>query len=250
MTVSIYSLVSDAKALLDLEPEELAGVLIEHLNSLPPSDQRQLNRYNFGLDSHTVEEYPQDQREELMQALMEAWVWLEREGLLVPKVGAQGEWVVISRRGQQLRTRDQVHFYRRANWLPRQLLHPKIAQKVWASFLRGDYDTAVLQAFRDVEVEVRKAAKCGDADIGVGLMRKAFGEGGPLADAMALKAEQQALSDLFAGAIGSYKNPHSHRSVTIEATEAAEMIVLASHLLGIVDKRSSNDSAHPPPCPS
>ena len=39
------------------------------------------------------------------------------------------------------------------------------------------------------------------------------------------------------------KNPHSHRSVTIESTEAAEMIVLASHLLGIVDKRSSNDSA-------
>ena len=37
--MSLYSLVSDAKALLDLEPEELAGVLMEHLNSLPPSDQ-------------------------------------------------------------------------------------------------------------------------------------------------------------------------------------------------------------------
>ena len=74
-------------------------------------------------------------------------------------------------------------------------------------------------------------------------MWKAFGEGGPLVDATAPKAEQQALAHLFAGAIGSYKNPHSHRSVTIESTEAAEMIVLASHLLGIVDKRSSNDSA-------
>ena len=74
-------------------------------------------------------------------------------------------------------------------------------------------------------------------------MRKAFGEGGPLTDAAAPKAERQALSDLFAGAIGSYKNPHSHRSVTIESVEAVEMIVLASHLLGIVDKRSSNDSA-------
>ena len=41
------------------------------------------------------------------------------------------------------------------------------------------------------------------------------------------------------GAIGSYKTPQSHRCVTIESTEAAEMIVLASHLLGIVDKRSA-----------
>ena len=248
MTVSLYSLVPDAKALLDLEPEELAGVLMEHFNSLPPSEQREQNRHNFGL--HTIKEYPQDQREELSQALMEAWVWLEHEGLLVPKPGTQGEWVVISRRGQQLRTRDQVNSYRRANRLPSQLLHPRIAQKVWALFLRGDYDTAVFQAFKEVEVEVRKAANFADADIGVDLMRKAFQKGGPLADATALKAEQEALAHLFAGAIGSYKNPHSHRSVTIESTEAAEMIVLASHLLGIVDKRSSNDSAHPPPCPS
>ena len=142
-----------------------------------------------------------------MQALMEAWVWLEREGLLVPKVGAQGEWVVISRRGQQLRTRDQVNSYRRANRLPRQLLHPRIAQKVWAPFLRGDYDTAVFQAFKEAEVEVRKAANFTDADIGVALMRKAFREGGPLADATAFEAEQEALAHLFAGAIGFYKNP-------------------------------------------
>ena len=72
-------------------------------------------------------------------------------------------------------------------------------------------------------------------------MRKAFGKRGPLADVSAPMAEQQALSDLFAGAIGSYKNPHSHRSVTIDSSEAAEMIMLASHLLCIVDKRLSND---------
>ena len=176
--MSIYSLVPDAKALLNFEPEELAGVLMEHLNSLPPSEQRGLNRYNFGL-VHTVQEYPQDQREELSQALMEAWVWLEREGLLVPRPGSEGGWMVISRRGRQLRTRDQVDSYRRANCLPRQLLHPRIAQKVWASFLRGDYDTAVFQAFKEVEVRVRDAAACADTDLGVGLMRKAFGERGP-----------------------------------------------------------------------
>lgn len=240
--MSIHSLVPDAAALLALEPEELAGVLMEYLNSLPPSEQRSLNRYNFGL-GHTVREYPPDRQEELSQALMEAWVWLEREGLLVPKPGSQGEWVVISRRGRQLRTRDQIRTYRHANLLPRHQLHPRIAQKVWAAFLRGDHDTAVFQAFKELEVRVREAGKFADTDIGVALMRKAFGEGGPLADSAALKAEQQALSDLFAGAIGSYKNPHSHRSVIIESAEAVEMIVLASHLLGIVDKRESSNQA-------
>src|SRR4051794_41082455 len=48
-----------------------------------------------------------------------------------------------------------------------------------------------------------------------------------LSDPTALDAEKQALSDLFAGAIGSYKNPSSHRHVTLDATEAAEMIFLA-----------------------
>ena len=56
---------------------------------------------------------------------------------------------------------------------------------------------------------------------------------GVLTDMNAEEGERQALSDLFAGAIGSYKNPHSHRHVEISAEEAAEMIILASHLLKI-----------------
>ena len=215
---------------------------MEYLNSLSASEQASLSRYNFS-HQHTVREYPREHQDALMRALMEAWVWLEREGLLVPQPKQERDWVFISRRGRQLRTRDQVHAYRRANRLPRNLLHPRIAHKVWASFLRGDYDTAVFQAFKEVEVRVREAAQYEDTDLGVNLMRKAFGKGGPLTDASAPKGEQQALSDLFAGAIGSYKNPHSHRSVTIESAEAAEMIILASHLLGIVDKRGSDGTA-------
>lgn len=229
----------DPETLLSLEPEELAGIVLEYLNSLSHSDSGQLNRYNFSLP-HTVDGYPPSYRDKISQALMEAWIWLEREGMIAPKPGEQGGWVFITRRGKKLQQAADLTAYRNADMLPKRLLHPVIAQKVWATFLRGDYDTAVFQAFKEVEVRVREVGSFDTQDIGTDLMRQAFhAENGPLTDPQMPAAERQALSALFAGAIGLYKNPHSHRNVQIDAVEAVEMITIASHLLKIVDSRSS-----------
>ena len=74
-------------------------------------------------------------------------------------------------------------------------------------------------------------------------MRRAFNKkDGPLTDPDAPKGEQEALSNLSAGAIGTCKNPHSHRNVMIGAAEAAELIVVASYLLRVVDSRSGSDT--------
>jgi hypothetical protein len=72
-------------------------------------------------------------------------------------------------------------------------------------------------------------------------MRKAFHEdNGPLTDKSAEKSERQARSALFSGAIGSYKNPHSHRDVNLDdPEEATEIVLLANHLLRIVDQRDA-----------
>lgn len=59
---------------------------------------------------------------------------------------------------------------------------------------------------------------------------------GPLTDKQLPAAEQEAMANLFAGAIGLYKNPQSHRHVPTHPEDAAEVIVFASQLLRIVDR--------------
>ena len=118
--------------------------------------------------------------------------------------------------------------------LPKRLLHRVVSQKVLPIFMQGSYGPAVFEAFKQVEVAVREVGGYAETDYGTKLMRMAFNpENGALTDSQ--DAEKQARSDLFAGAIGSYKNPGSHRDVEIAAEEAAGLIVFASHLLGIVD---------------
>ena len=122
---------------------------------------------------------------------------------------------------------------------PQHEFHPAMSSKVWSFFSQGAYDTAVFEAFKQVEIAVRKAGGYAEADIGTKLMRKAFNvKNGDLVDENQGGAEREARFFLFAGAIGAYKNPGSHREVEITAEEAIEMIALASLLFRIVDSRS------------
>jgi uncharacterized protein (TIGR02391 family) len=134
---------------------------------------------------------------------------------------------------------EDISHFARSRRIQKDALHPRIAQKVWSAFMRGEYDVAVFQAMKAVEVIVREAGGFTANDLGTDLMRKAFHEdSGPLTDKSVEKSERQARSALFAGAIGSYKNPHSHREVNLnEPDEALEIVLLANHLLRIVDGR-------------
>ena len=232
---AINDVLPDGTQLLEMTPEELGPYVLEFLNN---TEDNALNRYNFGLE-HYVSQYPRPLQKQISQALIEAWMWLEREGFVAPKPGDSQNWYFITRRGKSLKTHVDVEAFKRADRLPRGELHPRIAEKVWPAYLRGDYETAVFQAFKEVEVAVRDRAKLEPTDVGTALMRKAFKtRDGALTDNALPDAEQEATAHLFAGAIGRYKNPSSHRNVDMtDAIVAVELLVFASHLLRIVDSR-------------
>jgi len=219
---------------LEMEPEELAPFVLQYL----ATQGSNINRYNFTLGSNPeVRDYAAGGHlSALCHRLMEAWMWLEREGFVMPRPGDQHDWATITRRGHQVLAAQDFTTYRRESVLRSAELDPILVRKVKPAYLRGDYDAAIFQAFKEVEVRVRKKGGFADGKIGVDLMREAFKpKTGPLADRAAEGGEQQAMMDLFAGAIGTFKNPPSHRDIEYRPEAVADIIGIANQLLRIID---------------
>jgi len=253
--IELPTIIPDVQSLLALEPEELGGKMLFLMRNRQQGGQPWLTgasgQFLFSnLETEMWEQmgplspstkYPPQHRKEVALALTEAWAWLEAQGLLVPVPDRNGStgWRVLSRRAKRMQTEAEFANYKVARLLPKEILHPKIADVVWGAFMRGEYDGAAFHAMKAVEVATRQAAELGDDLTGVKLIRKAFAPSdGPLTDSTMEAGEQEGRMHFFAGAIASYKNPQSHRDVNLDdPLEALEIIYLANHLLRIIDAR-------------
>ena len=226
-----------------MEPEELAPFILLYLQKQPDG---QINRYNFSLmQDHELVEYlsklGRGKMEEYQKCLMEAWIWLEREGFVAPQPAQQNDWSFVTRKGRKVIEAADFDAYKMSSLFPSNV-DPVLTQVARPPFVRGAYDTAVFCAFKEVEVRVRAKGGFTEADFGIDLMKKAFGPNGPLTDSSAPKAEQDRVRDLFVGAIGIFKNPSSHRNVQFDDPgEAADMLSTANQLLRMVGRAGTGN---------
>lgn len=183
---------------------------------------------------------PEYGRREVIEAVNEAWEWLYINGFTV---SVPGEYAVrpeeregvrhLSRKGKALLESDDPMNLFRAERMIANPLHPRIEAKARVQFAIGEYESAVLMAFRELEIRVRMAGGFPSNLVGPPLMREAFtpDKPGPLVDQSLNNGEQKAVADLFAGAMGAFKNPLSHRTVDYgDPIIAAEQLLFADLL--------------------
>ena len=115
-------------------------------------------------------------------------------------------------------------------------LHPDIHAKCWRSYVDADYDTAILNATKTIEVAVRKKTKLPNHMVGADLMAQAFRGDKPLLLYSEVKAEQEGMMSLLRGLIQVYKNPQSHRFVGVQnKSECLGILLMCSNLLHVID---------------
>lgn len=98
------------------------------------------------------------------------------------------------------------------------------------------WDSAVRTAGVILEERLRQKGQIGDLNTtGQNLVNKIFSNNGTLANKFAVDSERQGYRDLYAGIIGTYRNPSAHRLIDPTPEEGGTFIMFVDLLLKKLD---------------
>ncbi|MFI4998279.1 MAG: TIGR02391 family protein [Reyranellales bacterium] len=240
MLDELVSRVTSPGELLEISQTQLDGILLNcvasRVNNADPIASK------FVYEDEIVGLYPvgigatYQQRLAVDHALMESWQRLQSAGLIMQAPGQAPRMMTLSAKGRVAAAGVNFEEIAVRQMLRREMLHAELQGAVYQNFASGNYDTAVRDAFVQVEIAVREQAKLAATLVGVKLMREAFNPNtGKLTDTTLPVSERERIADLFVGAIGTFKNPLSHRKVgNTDPAPVIEELLFASRLLRFV----------------
>ncbi len=181
-------------------------------------------------------------------AISEGLAYLQRAGYLVPNIHQNSsQFFLVSRDGKLVAESSDS-----TDWMSESvavLLHHRVTvesvPELEARPIR--YDRAVFEAFRALEIDVRKKAGLADGVYGINVFNLAFGANnngrrGVLTPEPLDAGEAKGYRDLFAGAYSLYRNRRGHRDIEHDPAQAIRLLLLASALFDELDQLDVDDS--------
>src|SRR5215471_19259543 len=139
-SADIATLVPNPDDLLALSAEEQGRLILKlwlmsgSNEGIGPTKSGRVNQHNFfnrGNDYAAPPKYGRQAQEGVDKALLVAWAWLERQGLVVRDPSHGPDWFLFTDEARALGLREDTTAYSSANLLPKNQLHSLIAAKVY-----------------------------------------------------------------------------------------------------------------------
>src|SRR3972149_1313014 len=132
----------DPDLLLMLAPEDLAPVVLglakDALQNGIVHPQAIFQQVHGPNNDHS-KGYAQNKKQVAETALNHAWNWLQRNGLVIPQAGINGNngWHELTPQGTNIAADGNFESFKQAAAFPKALLHPAIADRGWLCLARG-----------------------------------------------------------------------------------------------------------------
>jgi TIGR02391 family protein len=174
--------------------------------------------------------------------LLEFWEELKSNGLIRPVDRLNPEWFILTKKGKQVAASEDYNLTLPSLQLDKLVCDAKLCALVQRPFANQDFEDAVFKAFKHLEERVRAKAGLSANEVGASLVTAALHHQRGILKTLNCHtvSEEEGIFMLFKGAIQSFKNPSSHRTVDWNNPQrATQAILLADYLLGVLDNTTS-----------